>query len=91
MLTVQEDGRAGDKDSEVLDRAELLRRVVFTNDADFVDEAVRRQRDGETFSGAIFARQLRIPVGVCIDELQLIASIYEPKEYVGRLEYLPVK
>ena len=43
VLTVQEDGRTGFRDPVILDRATELKRVLFTQDDDFLAEATRRQ------------------------------------------------
>ena len=53
VMTVQEDQYAGRADDEVLERANELERVVFTQDADFLREAHRRQQESRSFSGVI--------------------------------------
>lgn len=88
VLTVQDEGREGTPDAGVLDRAALLGRVVFTRDADFLREAVRRLRGGEFFAGVIFAHQLLVPTGRCIAELELICLASFPGEYDNHIEYL---
>ncbi len=91
VLTAQEDGIGEFEDSELLDRATVLNRVLFTQDDDFLAEAVRRQRSGEMFAGVIYAHQLDLTVGECIDDLELIAQASNPEEWLNRLEYLPLK
>nr|WP_229425990.1 DUF5615 family PIN-like protein [Lusitaniella coriacea] len=51
VLTVQEDGRTGTPDPIILDRATELKRVIFSQDDDFLAEARRRQEEGISFSG----------------------------------------
>jgi Domain of unknown function (DUF5615) len=91
VLTVQEDGRVGDDDPDVLDRAAKLGRVVFTQDADFLAEGTRRQRAGIPFAGVVYAHQLRISVAQCINDLELIAGAMDLVEFAGRVEYLPLR
>ena len=91
VLTVQEDGREGTADAEVLDRAAELGRVVFTQDADFLREAVGRQRRGEFFAGVIYAHQQRVSTGQCVKDLELIAMATDADEYANRVEYLPLR
>ncbi len=57
VLTVQEDGRSGTPDPEVLDRAIDLCRVLFTQDRDFLVEANLRQTEGKFFAGVIYGHQ----------------------------------
>ncbi|MDB5290446.1 MAG: hypothetical protein JWL69_1687 [Phycisphaerales bacterium] len=91
VLTVQEDGRVGDADPDVLDRAGELGRVVFTQDADFLAEGTRRQRAGIQFVGVVYAHHLRVSVARCIDNLELIAGALDLAEFAGRVEYLPLR
>ena len=90
VLTVQEDGRDGDADEMVLDRAADLGRVVFTTDDGFLAEAARRQRAGESFDGVVYAHQMRVTIGQCIADLELIGVAAELSEYFNRVQHLPL-
>lgn len=90
VLTAQEDGSARLEDSELLDRATALGRVLFSQDKDLLREAKRRQQDEIPFAGVIYAHQLRITIGQTIDDLQLIATVAEPGDLENRVEYLPL-
>jgi predicted nuclease of predicted toxin-antitoxin system len=90
ILTAQEDGRDATPDPEVLDRSTELGYVLFTQDDDFLTEAARRQEQGIPFAGVIFAHQRRVPVSVCIRDLELIALAGELDEFRNRVEYLPL-
>ena len=63
VLTVQEDGRTGTPDPLILDRATELQRVIFTQDQDFLAEANRRQVEGMSFAGVIYAHQRLVTIG----------------------------
>ena len=65
--------------------------MLFTRDADLIAEAVMRQRSGVTFAGVVYAHQLRVSIGQCVAELELIAKVSELGEWVNRVEYLPLK
>ena len=80
-LTAQEDGAAGLDDPILLDRATSLGRVLFSQDDDLLREAARRQQSGEGFAGVIYAHQLNITIGQCINDLELIAIATEPEEW----------
>ncbi|MEW6212746.1 MAG: DUF5615 family PIN-like protein [Acidobacteriota bacterium] len=91
VLTAQENGADRLSDAELLDRATESGRILFTQDDDFLVEAVRRQRTGEFFAGVVYAHQLNITIGECIDDLELIALASNADEWKNRLTYLPLK
>ncbi len=90
VLTAQEDGYRTALDDRLLDRATELQRVLFTQDEDLLAEAKRRQVKNIPFAGVIYAHQLRITIGRCVQDLELIAKLAEPKEMANRVEYLPL-
>jgi hypothetical protein len=90
VLTAQEDGRHKLPDDLLLDRATELQRVLFSQDEDLLDEAAGRQRDGIPFAGVVYAHQLRVPIGVCVRDLELIAKAATPEDCANRVEYLPL-
>src|SRR5205823_1511231 len=81
VLTAQEDGRGKDLDPNLLNRATTLHRLLFTNDDDFLTEAAQRQQTGEPFSGVVYVHQLKLGVGPCIEQLEVIAKLGEPAEF----------
>jgi hypothetical protein len=89
-LTAQEDGAARLNDSDLLDGASSLGRVLFSQDDDLLREATRRQQSAADFAGVVYAHQLNITVGQAIHDLELIAKIYEPEDIESRVEYLPL-
>jgi len=91
VLTAQIDGAARLSDPQLLDRAMNLDRVLFSQDEDLLAEATRRQRAGEAFAGVIYAHQLRVNIGRCVTDLELIAEATEPDDWRNRLEYLPLR
>ena len=75
----------------LLDRARELGRVMFSRDEDFLAEATARQRNGKAFAGLIYAHQLRVTIGRCVQDLELIAKCSEPEDFVNRIEHLPLR
>jgi len=73
-----------------LERASLRGRVLFSQDDDLLAEAARRQSEGIRFGGVIYAHQLRISIGTCIHDLELIALVGEPEELHNRVLFLPL-
>ena len=90
VLTAQEDGMDETPDPALLDRAGELGRLMVTRDVDFLIEAARRQRSGEMFVGVVYAHLLKVDVGRCIQELELIAKASDLPEYANRVEHLPL-
>jgi hypothetical protein len=91
VLTAQEDGAGEFDDPRLLSRATQLGRILFTQDDDLLREAKKRQQSGEDFAGLVYGHQLNVSVGQCIDDLELIAQVSKPDEWVRRLLYLPLK
>ena len=91
VLTAQEDGAAEFDDSSILDRVGTLGRALFTRDEDFLAEADHRQKLGETFAGVIYGHQLRVGIGQCVADLELIAKACDPSELAGRVWHLPLR
>ncbi len=90
VITVYEDGASDMDDPGLLDRAGELGRVLFTQDDDLLAEATRRQREGIPFRGVIYAYQLRVFIGTCIHDLEIIAKAGEPEDLLNRVQFLPL-
>ena len=78
-------------DPALLDRSLKLGRVIFTRDEDFLAEATARQKRGEVFAGVIYAHQLRVTIGQCVQDLEIIAKCGEPSDLANRVEHLPLR
>lgn len=90
VLTAQEDNAAQLSDPALLDRATALRRPLFTFDDDLLVEAARRQREGETFAGVVFAHPSDVSIGTCVRDLELLAKAGTPEDVANRVTYLPL-
>jgi len=90
VLTAQTDGAAELEDPDLLDRATSLGRVLFSQDEDLLAEATRRQRGGIPFAGVVYAHQLYVTVGRCINDLDLIARVGTPEDLANRVQFLPL-
>jgi hypothetical protein len=91
VLTAQADGAGRLPDPQLLDRAMRLGRVLFSQDEDLLAEACRRQRASEHFAGLVYAHQVRVSIGRCINDLELIAKATDPQDWADRVEYLPLE
>jgi hypothetical protein len=90
VLTAYEDGAAEFSDPQLLDRTQRLQRVLFTQDDDLLREAARRQQDGTSFPGIIYAHQLHVSIGTCVHDLELIAKIGDPADLISQIQFLPL-
>lgn len=90
VLTAQADGAAELADPDLLDRATSLGRVLFSQDEDLLAEGTRRNRNGIPFAGILYAHQLYVTVGRCIDDLELIAKIGTREDMADRVQFLPL-
>jgi hypothetical protein len=89
-ITAFEDGSGELSDSDLLDRASRLERVLFTQDDDLLAEAAKRQTNDQEFAGVIYAHQLRVSIGACIHDLEIIAKAGDPSDMKNRVEFLPL-
>jgi predicted nuclease of predicted toxin-antitoxin system len=90
VVTAVEDGTRRAADSELLQRAADLKRVLFTQDIGFRTLAERWQREGRFFAGLIFANQTTSRIGQLVEDLELIAFGTDPDEWRNKVLYLPL-
>ena len=64
--------------------------MLFTRDDDLLAEATRRQREGIPFHGIVYAHQLRVSIGRCVEDLDLIAKVAEPVDLMAQVVFLPL-
>ena len=91
VLTAEEDGTTRFEDSDLLDRATALDRVLFSQDRDLLIDSARRQNSGIPFSGVLYAHQQQITIGQCVNDLEFLALAGEPEDFVNKVGYLPLK
>jgi hypothetical protein len=73
---------------QILDRATELQHLLFIQDVDFLIETAYRQRENLSWFGVIYAHQLQVSIGQCVQELELISSALELGEVENLLIYL---
>jgi len=91
VISAYEDGSAEFDDSALLDRAGELGCVLFTQDDDLLIEAAKRQKSGTQFQGVVYAHQLRISIGGCLKDLEIIAKAARSEELINSVIFLPLK
>ena len=90
VLTAYEDAHHRVPDTQLLDHAQVLGRVLFSEDDDLVAEAVLRQRQGRDFLGVIYAHPLRASIGAVIDDLYLIVTAGDSDDLANTVQFLPL-
>ena len=90
VVTAHEDGTDQLDDDLLLKRAHELKRVLFTQDDDLLAQAAKCQREGSPFSGVIYGHQLRVTIGVCVQDLEIIAKNGEPEDLENQVLFLPL-
>jgi predicted nuclease of predicted toxin-antitoxin system len=90
VITAREDGADQFTDSELLDRATTLKRVLFTHDDDLLKEAAKRTENNILFYGVIYAHQMRVSIGACIHDLEMIAKVGEMEDMINQVQFLPL-
>lgn len=91
VLTAYEDGTREYEDADLLDRATELNRVLFTQDDDLLTEADKRIREDIKFCGVVYAHQLRVSIGMCVNDLEIIAKAGEIEDVMGMVLFLPLR
>jgi hypothetical protein len=84
VLTAQEDQTSRLSDPELLRRARELGHILFSQDEDLIEEAIRCQRERDPFATVEFSRQLDLSIGRCIGELETRAKAAEPGDASSR-------
>jgi len=90
VMTAQEDDATQLTDEQLLERAAVLSRIVFTHDHRFRAMAEQRIREGRHFSGLVFGPMSASLIGIYIADLTLIAQASSLEEWQDHVEYLPL-
>ncbi len=90
VITAYEDASHELTDTALLDRATTLERVLFTRDDDLLAEGAKRQRAGISFRGVVYAHQLSVSIGTCVEDLEIIARTGEIDDLINRVQFLPL-
>ena len=90
VLTAQDDERAERPDEELLERATLLGRMIFTQDEDFLAIATDWQESGRPFFGVAYSHQMSITVGQAVTQLEMVCKVMTAHELRNTILYLPL-
>jgi predicted nuclease of predicted toxin-antitoxin system len=90
LVRVQNIGRMGADDAELLEWAAREGRVLVTHDANTMTRhAYARVAAGEPMAGVIVAAQA-LPIGAIIEDLVMIVECTETDDWHGQVIFLPL-
>ena|SRR5437660_2877800 len=90
VLTAYQDGHDRSEDETILLRATALERILFTQDEDLLALAHHYQAASRYFTGVVYAHQMRVSIGTCIGDLEIISKASSAEEMANRVEFLPL-
>jgi hypothetical protein len=91
IVRVQDAGLSAVDDPAILEWAAQSGRVLLTHDvATMTRYAYDRVREGKRMPG-VFEVGRRVPIGVAIDEIVLLAECSLDDEWEGQVRYLPLR
>jgi hypothetical protein len=89
-LTSQQDGTRRASDVVLLQRSTQLRRLIVSQDEDFLVIAANWQDAGWEFAGVVFAPQDPRRIGQYIQDLELVAHCCDIGEVTNQVLHLPL-
>ncbi|MGD9853518.1 MAG: DUF5615 family PIN-like protein [Planctomycetaceae bacterium] len=90
VLTAQEDGSDRLADHLLLERARQLGRPLVTHDIRLHALAEEWRRQHRPFCGLIFGHLMRVSIGQCVRDLELIAKATDAHDWVSTVVRLPL-
>jgi hypothetical protein len=91
IVRVQDAGLSKSDDATILEWAAQTARVLLTHDVSTMTYyAYERVREGKPMPG-VFEITRKVPIGVAIEEIVLLAECSLEGEWEGQVRYLPLK
>jgi len=90
VRSAQDDSVDRLSDELLLEHASRLSRPVVTHDIRFHAMAESWQSLERPFCGLIFAHPMRVSIGQCVRDLELIAKATDPQDWVSTVLRLPL-
>ena len=91
ILCIQDVGLSGADDPTVLAWAAQEERIVLTHDVATMITFAYDRIQTELFMPGLFEVSRRVPTGLAIEELILIAECSLDREWEGQIRFLPLK
>ena len=81
-------GNLGLKDEEQLEYACREKACLFITDDDFLRIAQKWSYQGKEHQGIIYVHPLKLSIGECVNNIELLANVLEIHEMKNHIEYL---
>lgn len=91
LVRVQDVGLSGAEDPEVLEWAAMEGRVLLTHDVTTVTRFAHDRVQGGKGMPGVFEVSRRLPMGVVIEDVLLLAECSREGEWEGQVRYLPLR
>ena len=86
IISINEAGKRGSDDEEILSFAKENDRIVITRDSDFV----KLHSKGISHAGVVFISKF-LEIGKVIEEIEKVAMIFEPEHVRNSVVFIPLK
>ena len=86
VISINEAGKRGSDDEEILSFARKNDRVVITRDSDFL----KLHSKGIEHAGIVFVQKF-LEIGKVIGEIEKVSMIFEPEHIRNNVVFIPVK
>jgi hypothetical protein len=91
IVRVQDVGLSGADDPVILEWAATEKRILLTHDVSTMTRyAYGRVREDKPMPGIIEASR-KVPIGIAIDDIVLLAECSREGEWEGQIRYLPLR
>lgn len=84
VIVVQEIDLSSTTDELIIERAKMEKRIIYTQDADFL----RLHDRGYKHRGVFYHDQLKYSIGEAIQMVALACEVFSEKEMKNRIEFL---
>ncbi len=91
IVRIQEAGLSGANDVSVLEWAAQEERILLTHDVKTITRYAYERIEAALVMPGVFEVSRRVPVGVAIEDILLLAECSFDGEWEGQVRYLPLR
>jgi hypothetical protein len=91
IVRVQDAGLSGADDPTILEWAAREGRVLFSHDVSTLTRYAYERVEADQRMPGLFEADCRVPIGVAIEDIMLIAECSLEGEWEGQVRYLPLR
>jgi len=91
IVRIQDAGLSGADDPTVLEWAAQQGRILLTHDVKTISRYAYKRIDADLPMPGVFEVSRRVPIGVAIEDILLLAEYSHEGEWEGQVRYLPMR